>query len=84
MRYILSALHMRDPYRDLYPLSRAYTYWPYTNRCRERDIGMRIDYTFLSEDIPVVGAEILGGVMGSDHCPVSVTVRLDNKREENG
>ena len=77
-------LHLKDPYRDLYPLSRAYTYWPYTNRCRERDIGMRIDYTFLSEDIPVVGTEILGGVIGSDHCPVSVTVRLDNKREENG
>ena len=77
-------LHLKDPYRDLYPLSRAYTYWPYTDRCRERDIGMRIDYTLVSENVSVVGTEILGGVMGSDHCPVSVTVRLDNKREENG
>ena len=79
-------LHLKDPYRDLYPLSRAYTYWPYTDWCRERDIGMRIDYTLVSENVSVVGAEILGGVMGSDHCPVSVTVCLNNNkgREENG
>ena len=74
MASLKDVIHLNDPYRDLYPLSRAYTYWPYTNRCRERDIGMRIDYTFLSEDIPVVGAEILGGVMGSDHCPVTLTL----------
>lgn len=84
MASLKDVIHLNDPYRDLYPLSRAYTYWPYTDRCRERDIGMRIDYTLVSENVSVVGTEILGGVMGSDHCPVSVTVRLDNKREENG
>lgn len=77
MTYIMKSLNLKDPYRELYPRSRSYTFWPYTDRCRERNIGMRIDYTLISTGIPVLGADILGTVRGSDHCPVSVKICLN-------
>lgn len=81
MSHFLETLQLRDPYRELYPASRDYTYWPYTDRCRERNIGMRIDYTLISTGIPVLGADILGTVRGSDHCPVSVEICLNEGGE---
>lgn len=82
MTSLQHTLHMKDPYREMYPLSIAYTYWPYMGRCREKNIGMRIDYTLVSENIPVLGVEILGGIWGSDHCPISVTIHVDSKKED--
>jgi exodeoxyribonuclease-3 len=44
---------------------------------RERNIGWRIDYFFISEELlpRVKSAEILADVKGSDHCPVSLTLK---------
>jgi exodeoxyribonuclease-3 len=66
-----------DVFRALHPdLGSAYTYWPYWTNSRQRNIGWRIDYFFVTPDMMnrVVAAEIHGGVMGSDHCPVSLTL----------
>lgn len=54
-----------------------YTWWSYKTRARERNVGWRIDYFFISEELrPALrDAFIQAHVMGSDHCPVGI--RLD-------
>ncbi len=56
-----------------------YSWWDMRTRARERDIGWRIDYFFVSEDVKkyVVNGFIEKEVMGSDHCPVGI--ELDEK-----
>jgi len=51
-----------------------YTWWDQKSRARERNIGWRIDYFFVSEGMAgnVAKSSIHPGVMGSDHCPVSL------------
>lgn len=61
-----------DTFRHLYPEEVKYSWWSYRFRARERGIGWRIDYHFISEDLlsRVKDALILDEVTGSDHCPV--------------
>lgn len=66
-----------DVYRNLYPEEiGAYTWWPFWGGARERNIGWRIDYFFATPDLQdrIVAAEIHCDVMGSDHCPISITL----------
>jgi len=51
-----------------------YTWWPYYNDARKRNLGWRLDYAFVSKKLAgkVKDASILGDVKGSDHCPVEV------------
>lgn len=68
-----------DTFRTLHPDARdAYTWWDQLTRARDRNVGWRIDYVFVSPDLRdrIVAAEILPDVYGSDHCPVSLDVRL--------
>jgi exodeoxyribonuclease-3 len=46
---------------------------------RERNVGWRIDYFFISVNLlsSVHDAFILPEVMGSDHCPIGVTLNID-------
>lgn len=55
-----------------------YTYWDQRTGARERNVGWRIDYFFVNEKVRprVRDAFILPEVMGSDHCPVGLTLRL--------
>ena len=55
-----------------------YTWWDLVSRARERNVGWRIDYFFVSEAFKgrVKDAFILPDVMGSDHCPVGVELEL--------
>lgn len=68
-----------DIYRHLHPdQAGAYTWWSVMNpSIRERNIGWRIDYFFISEELlpRVKSAEILADVKGSDHCPVSLILK---------
>ncbi len=62
-----------DIYRHLNPgKTGAYSYWDIKSAARERNVGWRIDYFFISPDLlpRVKKAEILKDVYGSDHCPV--------------
>jgi exodeoxyribonuclease-3 len=53
-----------------------YSWWDYKTRARERNVGWRLDYFFVSGNLRqnVRAAYILPEVMGSDHCPVGVDV----------
>ncbi len=66
-----------DIFRELNPgVPELYTYWPYWGNARPRNIGWRIDYFFITPDLRerVETADIHMDVMGSDHCPVSLTL----------
>jgi len=54
-----------------------YTWWSQFTRARERNVGWRIDYVVVSKALgeSVQRAQIHSEVMGSDHCPVSITLR---------
>lgn len=56
-----------------------YTWWTHWANARARNVGWRIDYFLVSAALKnkVKAAEIHADVMGSDHCPVSITLDLD-------
>ncbi|GAB4111491.1 MAG: exodeoxyribonuclease III [Spirochaetota bacterium] len=55
-----------------------YSWWDYKTKARERNIGWRIDYFFVSNDLvpKVKDAFILDKVEGSDHCPVGIVLEI--------
>lgn len=55
-----------------------YSWWSHFAKSRERNVGWRIDYVLVSEALrpAVQAAQIHPDIMGSDHCPVSVTLKL--------
>ena len=54
-----------------------YTWWTYRNDCRVRNIGWRIDYINITEDLKnqVKSVDHLQSVLGSDHCPVRLILK---------
>jgi exodeoxyribonuclease III len=56
-----------------------YTYWDIKTGARERNVGWRIDYFFVSENLlpSLTGAFIMSEVMGADHCPIGITLKID-------
>lgn len=70
---LLLATGLIDSYRYYYPdLAGVYSWWSYRFRSREKNIGWRIDYFLVSEELQgkMTGAGILTSVLGSDHAPV--------------
>jgi len=55
-----------------------YTWWDMMTRARDRNVGWRIDYFFISENVKdnLKKAFILPEVMGSDHCPVGIELKF--------
>ena len=55
-----------------------YSWWSYKMRAREKNIGWRIDYFFVSEELRanIKDAWIEDGVLGSDHCPVGLLLEI--------
>lgn len=65
-----------DAFRSLNPLSEnQYSWWSYRAGARQRNIGWRIDYFLISEILihKIQAAKIHQNIMGSDHCPVSIS-----------
>ena len=58
-------------------LEGAYSWWSMRSAARARNIGWRLDYFFITPDLldRVVDAQIYSEVDGSDHCPVSLTLK---------
>lgn len=56
----------------------AYSWWSYRMNSRARNKGWRLDYFFVSRSLEksVRNAEIHPTIMGSDHCPVSLELKL--------
>lgn len=68
-----------DTFRYLYPDKKdCYTWWSYMRKSREKNIGWRIDYFIVSEKIKdkIDEATIYSDILGSDHCPVGIEIRL--------
>jgi exodeoxyribonuclease-3 len=67
-----------DAFRMFHDEPGQYTWWDLKTRARERNVGWRIDYFFVSENFTrnVKKAFILPEVMGSDHCPVGLEVSV--------
>lgn len=64
-----------DVFRHFYPDKKdVYTYWDVKTAARDRNVGWRIDYFFVSSDLlpKVKKTAILSEVYGSDHCPISL------------
>lgn len=62
-----------DSFRYTHPdNAEAFTWWSYRFSARERNIGWRIDYFIVSDDIKdnIKNAVIYDEILGSDHCPV--------------
>jgi exodeoxyribonuclease III len=55
-----------------------YTWWSHFANSRARNVGWRIDYFLVSQSLKkaVKAAKIHADVMGSDHCPISVTLAI--------
>jgi len=67
-----------DSFRHFHPDTVAYSWWSYRANAREKNIGWRIDYILTSQSLlnQVSDSFILPEIMGSDHCPVGVTLSL--------
>jgi exodeoxyribonuclease-3 len=67
-----------DTLRNKYPeKAEAYTWWTHWANARARNIGWRIDYWLASRELidKITEAKIHPDVLGSDHCPVSITIK---------
>jgi exodeoxyribonuclease III len=68
-----------DTFRHFNKEPDQYTYWDIKTGARERNVGWRIDYFFVSENLlpSLTGAFIMSEVMGADHCPIGITLKID-------
>lgn len=67
-----------DIYRQMYPDRVQYTWWTYRFGARARNIGWRLDYYLVSQNLvdQVKDVVIHDQVEGSDHCPVTMEIDL--------
>ena len=66
-----------DTFRQFNKEGGNYTWWPYLGNARQKNLGWRIDYCFVSKKLisNVKNAFILSEVQGSDHCPIGVEIK---------
>ena len=67
-----------DTFRYFYPdQTDIYSWWSYRFKAREKNAGWRIDYFVVSNRLRerLAGAKIHTEILGSDHCPVEVTLK---------
>lgn len=69
-----------DTFRKLHPEKIQYSWWDMKTFARDRNVGWRLDYFFVSESLTekIKRAEILDNIMGSDHCPVLLEIKVSN------
>ena len=70
-----------DTFRHFYPeLEGAYSWWSYRFKAREKNAGWRIDYFLVSPSLAskLDDAKIHSEIMGSDHCPIELTINMEN------
>ena len=67
-----------DTFRLLNPEKAKYSWWSQRSRARERNVGWRIDYFFVSKELEknIVKADILTEIEGSDHAPVMLELKF--------
>ncbi|MGO4694715.1 exodeoxyribonuclease III [Paenibacillus sp. 2TAB26] len=73
----LLATGFLDTFRHFYPdRTDVYSWWSYMMKVRERNVGWRIDYFLTSSRLSplLIDASIDTHILGSDHCPVLLTL----------
>ena len=68
-----------DTFRYFYPEAKnKYTYWDMKTFARDRNVGWRLDYFFVSADLKqdLKKADVLYNILGSDHCPISLELEF--------
>lgn len=72
----LAQIGYLDTFRLFNKKGENYTWWDMKTRARERNVGWRIDYFWVSKNLKnkIKSASIAPQVMGSDHCPVSINL----------
>jgi exodeoxyribonuclease-3 len=67
-----------DTFRMFNSEPNQYTWWDLVTRARERNVGWRIDYFYVSDNLKnqVKSASILADVQGSDHCPIGLELEI--------
>lgn len=73
----LLATGFLDTFRHFYPdRTDVYSWWSYMMKVRERNVGWRIDYFLASSRLSplLIDASIDTHILGSDHCPVLLTL----------
>jgi exodeoxyribonuclease-3 len=65
-----------DTFREVHPEADSYSWFPYAHNAKERNLGWRIDYIFIPENLrkKITTAQIKKSVDMSDHCPVSLAL----------
>jgi exodeoxyribonuclease III len=66
-----------DVFRHFHKEPGQYTWWDMKSRARDRNVGWRIDYFFVTENLidRVENSYIMKDVTGSDHCPIALILR---------
>ena len=66
-----------DSFRKFEPGPEHYSWWTFRNNARERNIGWRLDYFFVSNKLEnaMSSASIRTEIFGSDHCPVELVLK---------
>lgn len=67
-----------DTYRVFEKKGGHYTYWDMRTGARKRNVGWRIDYFYISDNLrkALRSAFIETDVMGSDHCPIGIDIAV--------
>lgn len=65
-----------DTFRQFKKGNGYYTWWSHFANARARNVGWRIDYFLISKSLlpRLKQAAIYPDIMGSDHCPTSITI----------
>lgn len=68
-----------DTFRYRYPTDEVYSWWSYMFKAREKNAGWRIDYFLTSDDLKekIQDSYIYTQILGSDHCPVGLSVEVN-------
>lgn len=69
-----------DTFREFNLEGDNYSWWDYKSGARKRNVGWRIDYFYISEDLRqrLKDGFILSEVLGSDHCPIGIKLDLNS------
>lgn len=67
-----------DTFRFKNPEKIKYSYWDMKTFARSRNVGWRIDYFFVGENLKnkIVSVDIFSDVVGSDHCPIFLDLKI--------
>jgi len=70
--YVDTLRHVKGNTEELY------SWWSYRANARANNVGWRIDYFYVSEDLKdsIKDAYIMNEYMGSDHCPIALEIEL--------